>query len=123
MKSEGDDVAEAVLGAVRGPQGRAGLGLVSGVRRAWFVCRRRLSGRRFEAVAAAKLAEQSGINRWVEVLKASHGRSHDSSRMRSDVRAVAVDDNSSTTRRQGGTDWCVRLWDARTYSPRARWAT
>jgi WD40 repeat protein len=56
-------------------------------------------------------AEQSGINRWVEAGVAE--RSHASSRMRSDVRAVAVDDNSDTLV-SGGTDWCVRLWDART---------
>jgi WD40 repeat protein len=56
-------------------------------------------------------AERSGINRWVEAGVAE--RSHDSSRMRSDVRAVAVDDASDTLV-SGGTDWCVRLWDART---------
>ena len=56
-------------------------------------------------------AEQSGINRWVEAGVAE--RSHASSRMRSDVRAVAVDDASDTLV-SGGTDWCVRLWDART---------
>jgi len=56
-------------------------------------------------------AEQSGINRWVEAGVAE--RSHASSRMRSDVRAVAVDDSSDTLV-SGGTDWCVRLWDART---------
>ena len=70
-------------------------------------------------------AEQSGINRWVEAGVAE--RSHDSSRMRSDVRAVAVDDNSDT-------DWC-RLWDRWyglvrkvhgtrvVYKARARWET
>ena len=51
-EDEGDDVAEAVLGTVRGPQGRAGLGLVFGVGRARFLCRRRVSGRGFEIVAA-----------------------------------------------------------------------
>ena len=73
-------------------------------------------------------AEVNGMNRWVE-----HGvaeRSHASSRMRSDVRAVAVDDNSDTLV-SGGTGWCVRHrfvsrrggapYDAR--AARARWAT
>ena len=55
-------------------------------------------------------AEVNGMNRWVEVAVAE--RSHASSRMRSDVRAVAVDDASDTLV-SGGTDWCVRLWDAR----------
>merc|ERR1711898_23047 len=56
-------------------------------------------------------AEVNGMKRLIE-----HGvaeRSHASSRMRSDVRAVAVDDSSDTLV-SGGTDWCVRLWDART---------
>ena len=109
-EGEGDDVAEAVLGTVRGPQGREGLGLVSGVRRSRFVCCRRLSRGGDLKLWRPPKAEQSGINRWVEAGVAE--RSHASSRMRSDVRAVAVDDNSDTLV-SGGTDWCVRLWDAR----------
>merc|ERR1719240_706739 len=73
-------------------------------------------------------AEQSGINRWVEAGVAE--RSHDSSRMRSDVRAVAVDENYDDDQRghnypvttvdirnhmivSGGEDKRVMLWDCR----------
>ena len=53
-------------------------------------------------------AEQSGINRWVEAGVAE--RSHDSRGCGATCGAV---DNSDTPV-SGGTDWCVRLWDART---------
>jgi hypothetical protein len=54
-------------------------------------------------------AHRSGVVQWVEAGVAE--RSHASSRMRSDVRAVAVEEDTIVS---GGTDWCVRLWDART---------